>query len=428
MQQALEAWISREAIRFPLSPSGAASGELDDAIDRLVGAFGDSADLLAMGEPLHGGEAFLVLRNRVFQRLVTHHGYSAIAVESAHHKARVVNDYVAGGGGCYDDVRDAGFSHGFGALEANRELVEWIRSHNAALPAERQVRFYGFDTPTEAYATDSPRQLLKFVIDSLALCDATAADEWRERLEPLIGDDAEWTNPAAMTDATKSIGRSQRAIELRTATEDLAADLVRHRCELVGEIGASRYSQTMHDVGAARRLLAYHAALAAGKPPGYLLGLRDASMADNLASIVESKRGRGKVFAFAHNAHLQRTEVSFPWYGSWQPAGAHLAALMGERYVALGGGLGVSNANGVAAPRPSTLEGIALAGSETSLFLSARTADESVRQAVNDLPTRSRSKKNYSYTPLAPGCLTDFDALAIVAVTDYQRGGTQLPE
>ena len=427
MQQTVEAWIIREAIRFPLSPAGAASGDLEDAIDKLVGAFGDSVDIFALGEPLHGGEAILVLRNRVFQRLVTHHGYSAIAVESAHHKARIVNEYVAGGAGCYDDVCDAGFSHGFGSLLANRELVEWMRSHNAVLPAERQLRFYGFDTPTEAYATDSPRQLLKFVIDGLAVGDPGAADEWRERLEPLIGDDAEWTNPAAMTDATKSIGRSPRAVELRIATEDLAADLVRKRCELIEQIGDERYSQMMHDVAAARRLLAYHAALAAGKPPGYLLGLRDASMADNLASIAESERGRGKVFAFAHNAHLQRSEVSFPWYGSWRPAGAHLAAMMGERYVAIGGGLGVSKANGVASPRPGTLEGIALAGSETSLFLSARTAEESVRQAINDLPTRSRSKKNYSYTPLAPGCLANFDGLAIVAESEYQRGGTPLP-
>jgi erythromycin esterase len=428
MQQAVEAWIRQEAIRFPLSPSGAAGGELDDAIDRLVGAFGDSVEIFALGEPLHGGEAFLMIRNRVFQRLATHHGYAAIAVESTHHKARVVNDYVAGGAGSYDDVRDAGFSHGFGALEANRELVEWMRSHNAAVPAERRVRFYGFDTPTEAYATDSPRQLLTLVINGLAFCNAAAADEWRERIEPLIGDDAEWTNPAAMTDATQSIGQSPRAADLRIATEDLAADLVRQRCELIEKIGADHYSQVLHDLGAARRLLAYHAALAAGKPPGYLLGLRDASMADNLASIVESERGRGKVFAFAHNAHLQRSEVSFPWYGSWRPAGAHLAAMMGERYVAIGGGLGVSKANGVAAPRLATLEGIALASSETSLFLSARTAKESVRQAVKDLPTRSRSKKNYSYAPLAPACLDDFDGLAIVAESDYQRGGPALPE
>lgn len=428
MQQAVEAWIRQEAIRFPLSPSGAAGSELDDAIDRLIGAFGDSVNIFALGEPLHGGEAFLILCNRVFQRLVTHHGYSAIAVESAHHKARIVNDYAAGGTGCYDVIRDAGFSHGFGALETNRELVEWMRSHNAAVPVSQRVRFYGFDAPTEAYATDSPRQLLMLVIDGLALCDSAAAEEWRMRIEPLIGDDAEWTNPAAMTDATKSIGQSPRALELRIATEDLAADLVRQRCELIEKIGVELYSQTMHDVGAARRLLAYHAALAAGKPPGYLLGLRDASMADNLASIVESERGRGKVFAFAHNAHLQRSEVSFPWYGSWRPAGSHLAAMIGDRYVAIGGGLGISKANGVAAPRPGTLEGIALAGSELSLFLSARGAEESVRQSVNDLPTRSRSKKNYSYTPLSPACLEDFDGLAIVVESEYQRGGPPLPE
>jgi erythromycin esterase len=104
MSQTVEDWIRRDAIRFTLSPAGVADKDFDDAVDRLVSAFGNGVDIFALGEPLHGGEAFLMLRNQVFQRLVERHGYSAIALESAHHKARVVNDYVAGGDGGYDDV------------------------------------------------------------------------------------------------------------------------------------------------------------------------------------------------------------------------------------------------------------------------------------------------------------------------------------
>ena len=83
MSQTVEDWVRREALRFSLSPAGVADSELDDAIDQLVAAFGDKVEILALSEPLHGGEAFLMLRNRVFQRLVDRHGYSAIAVESA---------------------------------------------------------------------------------------------------------------------------------------------------------------------------------------------------------------------------------------------------------------------------------------------------------------------------------------------------------
>lgn len=50
-------------------------------------------------------------------------------------------------------------------------------------------------------------------------------------------------------------------------------------------------------------------------------------MADNLASMLSRERGRGKVLAFGHSAHLQRerSRLSFGadvW--AWWPAGAHL--------------------------------------------------------------------------------------------------------
>lgn len=48
------------------------------------------------------------------------------------------------------------------------------------------------------------------------------------------------------------------------------------------------------------QLLNFHAAIARKSRPADLLGIRDASMADNLAFIVARERGRGKVLAFAH--------------------------------------------------------------------------------------------------------------------------------
>src|SRR3954453_9248631 len=124
----LDDWIAREAIPFTLDSPGA----LHAAIDRVVSALGDGVDLLGFGEALHGGEEILVLRNRIFQRLVEAHGYSAIAIESSFPRSRVVNEYVAGRGpASYEAVKESGFSHGFGRLDANRELVEWMRLYNA---------------------------------------------------------------------------------------------------------------------------------------------------------------------------------------------------------------------------------------------------------------------------------------------------------
>ena len=70
-----------------------------------------AVELLGFGEALHGGEEILILRNRLFQRLVEAHGYTTIAIESSFPQARLVNDYIAGRGpASYEAVQDAGFS------------------------------------------------------------------------------------------------------------------------------------------------------------------------------------------------------------------------------------------------------------------------------------------------------------------------------
>jgi erythromycin esterase len=120
----LDDWIAREAIPF----SVVSSETFNDSIDKVIASLDDSLELLGFGEALHGGEDILMLRNRLFQRLVEAHGYSAIAIESSFPRARIVNEFVASRGpASYEEVQNTGFGHGFGRLEANRELVEWMR-------------------------------------------------------------------------------------------------------------------------------------------------------------------------------------------------------------------------------------------------------------------------------------------------------------
>src|SRR5215470_10267130 len=160
----LDDWIARETIPFSLDSPRTFS----TAVDKVTASLGDAVELLGFGEALHGGEDILILRNRLFQRLVEAHGYSAIAIESSFPRARMVNEYVAGRSpASYETVQDTGFSHGFGRLEANRELVEWMRRYNADPSHRFKLQFYGFDSPTEMTGTDSPSHVLHFVLDYL---------------------------------------------------------------------------------------------------------------------------------------------------------------------------------------------------------------------------------------------------------------------
>src|SRR5205823_4879408 len=214
----LDDWIAREAIPFSVD----APATLHAAVDKVLASLGPAVELLGFGEALHGGEDILLLRNRLFERLVAAHGYSAIAVESSFPRARLVNEYVAGRGtASYEAVQDSGFSHGFGRLDANRELVEWMRRHNAD-PAHRvTLQFYGFDMPGVTAGPASPSQILHVVLDYLASIDSASAQEHRQRIDPLLGQDSNWENPMAWRDPVQSPDLLSAATALRIETEDL---------------------------------------------------------------------------------------------------------------------------------------------------------------------------------------------------------------
>jgi erythromycin esterase len=429
----LDDWIASEAIPFSLD----SSETFNPAVDRVIASLRDSVELLGLGEALHGGEDILILRNRLFQRLVEAHGYSAIAIESSFPRARIVNEYVAGRGpASYEAVQEAGFSHDFGRLDSNRELVEWMRAFNANPTHRVKLQLYGFDSPTEMTGADSPRRLLFFVLDYLASIDSASAKGHRERIDPLLGQDVDWENPAAMLDPTKSLGRSPAATQLRIETEDLVAELLLRRPELVAKSNERRYLEAVHYATVARQLLNYHAVLArtSGKPGDRIvsgLGLRDVMMADNLAYIASRERGRGKVLAFAHNSHLHLGKAQWqlgPDLLTWWPAGAQLNEMFGPCYAVIGTAVGVSDANGIGQPEVGTLEARLTAVAGPARFIPTHRGRGLPTSEIAALPTRSGSMKNQTYFPLTPQSFIDFDLLAILDKTAYSRGGPPLQQ
>ncbi|MGB5099708.1 MAG: erythromycin esterase family protein [Methanothrix sp.] len=424
----LDDWILHEAIPFSVD----SSQSFNACVDRVMASLDDSVKLLGLGEALHGGEDILMLRNRLFQRLAEKHGFCAIAIESSFPRARAVNEYVAGRGpASYDALREAGFSHGFGRLEANQELVEWMRSYNADAAHCAKLRFYGFDSPSEMMYSDSPAQVLHFVLDYLASIDSASSEEHRLRIDQLLGPDCNWENPAAMMDPTKSIGLSPAATALRIEVEDLIAEMQVRRPELVAKSDKNRYLEAMQYATLARWLLNYHAALAQKSNNRLVqgLGLRDAMMADNLAYVFSRERGRGKVLAFAHNSHLQRGKAEWQLGSNalaWWPAGAHLDEFFGPSYAVIGTALGVSDANGIGRPQVGTLEARLTAMPGPARFIPTHKGQGLATSEIAALPVRSGSMKNSTYFALTPQSFTDFDWLAVLDSTAYSRGGPQL--
>lgn len=420
-------WINQEALPFSFE-----SENFNKAVDTLMVSMG-SVKLLGFGEALHGGEEILRLRNQLFQRLVEAYGFSAIAIESSFPRAHTTNEYVLGRGPkSYEEIQDTGFGQDFGKLEANRELVEWMKEYNARQTHKTKLRFYGLDVPTGTVGIASPRQVLDFVLDYLSSIDKEQREKQRERIEKLLGQDADWENPEAHMDPTKSIGLSPNATTLRIETEDLISELETRRPELIAKSDPDRFLEALQHARVARGLLNFHASMA--RPSGRYaerLGIRDMLQADNLLYMISREENRGKVFAFAHNSHLKRGTAEWqlgPDLVTWWPAGSQLSEILGEGYAVIGTALGVSEENGIGKPEEGTLEATLTATEGPMRFIPTHRGKGLPTAEIAMLPIRSGSQKNPTYIPLTPQSFTDFDWLAIFDSATYNRGGTPLQE
>ncbi|GAB3206659.1 erythromycin esterase family protein [Nocardia tengchongensis] len=372
-------------------------------LDELLAARTTPPALLALGEPTHGIAAFPLLRNDILAQLVEL-GYRSIALEVDFFAASVADDYVNGSATDLDTVLATGLSHGFGGIPGNRELLEWLREYNAGRAPADRVRFYGFDAPVEYSGAPSPRHALSSLADFLpeALLPASVHD-----LDGLLGEDADWTNEAAMFDPSASIGDSDRARTLRLIAGDLA-DALHRAAPALRAADPSGYAEAVTHARTARGLLRYHAAMASPGPDrmGDLSSARADMMAQHLLAIAAQEQDRGPTLVFAHNAHLNPRVAVDPEEPGWSNAGALVAFSLGERYLFVASD---------ASPRstPGTLQGLL---SEATTGRALFPAD-ALRAA---LPTTIGASEPIvrGHFPLSRADLDGADAVIFIADTD----------
>ncbi|WP_327135814.1 erythromycin esterase family protein [Streptomyces sp. NBC_01343] len=374
--------------------------------------------ILALGEPTHGEDALLKLRNELFRRLVEQEGYRTIAIESDCMTGLLVDDYVTAGTGTLDEVMERGFSHGWGTSAANRELVRWMRAHNDGRPASEWLRFAGFDGPLEITGAASPRQALTGLHGYLSpRVDAGLLPCTAETLDGLLGADDRWTDPAAMTDPARSVGQSAEAGRLRLIADDLVALLEAQAPYLVTATPREEWDRAVLHGRTATGLLRYHHWMADDSPArmARLCALRDLMMAHNLLAVA----ARGPALVHAHNSHLQREKSTMQmWQGrvEWWSAGALVSARLGAEYAFVATALGTIRHRGVDAPPPDTLEGILYALPEDRCLIDARR----LAGALGDTPPAPRVSPWFGYAPFDPAHLADCEGL--VFVKDVPQG------
>jgi erythromycin esterase len=128
-----------------LAQSLRSEADLDPLMDRI----GD-APFVLLGEASHGTHEFYAWRAALTRRLIDEKGFRFVAVEGDWPDCYQVTRSVKGLPGAPDDPADVlqAFERWPTWMWANEEVVDftrWLRDHNAGLPEQQRVGFYGLD-------------------------------------------------------------------------------------------------------------------------------------------------------------------------------------------------------------------------------------------------------------------------------------------
>jgi erythromycin esterase-like protein len=364
-----------------------------------------SCELFAFGEPTHLEPAFALLRNDLFAQLADD-GFRSIALETDRVAALAVNDFVQDGVGTLDTAMKEGFSHIFGDMDTNRQLVAWMRDHNENRPPEERLAFHGFDAAMETMSAPSPRRHLEYARDYLEL-DLDLAS--------LAGDDERWSRTEAVMDPAVSPGATPEAERLRVIADDMQTSLYVRAPELIAATSRAEWFRARTHLTAGLDLLRYHKEsaiqLEAEARWTRMCATRDALMAQNLLDIRAVEAGRGPTLVFSHNVHLQRNVSHMRMGGmelTWFSAGAIVASLVGERYTFVAGSLGHSEVLDLQEPDPNTYEG--------SLQRRITTWDLTTAAEITPANTRTDPTPQQGYFPLDQELLDSADAVLHISI------------
>lgn len=145
----------------------------------FAAAIGD-APVVGLGESVHTSEGFLELRSRLIRYLVAERGFRAVAIESPHTAAEIVDRYVATCDGAPEDALLGVFS--VWASASTRDLLVWLCQYNEAHPDD-PVIFAGFDAQQpwddiaalRAFLEETAPADAPTLLDGLSSCDGVSS-------------------------------------------------------------------------------------------------------------------------------------------------------------------------------------------------------------------------------------------------------------
>lgn len=277
----------------------------------------DEAVIVAFGEATHGSHEFKALAAEIFKTLVLEKGYRAFAIEAPFGKCVAINDYVLYGKGT---ARQAVAGNGFWVHNFQEvvDLVEWMREYNLTAEDGDKLRFYGLDIQETNVSGGLYLEFIQKV-------DAEKAKQYENAFGRVRNIDVYSVSEELLNIMLQNVET------VITETEQNKEDYIKASSETDYEY-ALRNAVCVRNTIENALLNNYHSTSSTDNRR-VASNYRDKCMSENVQWIVaqEESLGLSKVFVFAHNWHVQKSEFTLNYV-----MGRHLSDEYGDRYYVIG--------------------------------------------------------------------------------------------
>ena len=286
-------------------------------------------------------------------------------------ESRLAADFVAGGPGTAREAA-ANLTIGNPASE-NIELLEWMREYNANPSNKHKLKFYGMDMQLKGFPGDTTpsHAALSEVLTYLNHVDTKEATKLMSALAPYLNRLSVARYPQLSTAEHNTFS---------TILDELIALFMSERINFIDSSSKDTYEWAFRNALVAQqtdRMVRVTPPEQPGKisPDAWKsANVRDAAMADNVMWILKYGAAGGKVFVFAHNAHVKNeVTVGGVWDAFAQPPngmGQFLRSILGNRLFIMGS----SCAPSTATAQPGSLDKALLQVAEPRFILDLRAA------------------------------------------------------
>jgi len=278
-------WLRDHGIPFATIEPGDDFSDLQP-LKQIIG----DARIVSVGEATHGTHEFQAMKDRLVRFLVTEMGFTDFAMEANLPECERVNDYVHTGQGDLLQLLRGLYFWTWNTEEV-RDMVNWMRAHNASPAGDPRISFHGFDMQSISVAMGD-------VLTYLRQVDPTAATAADGRYKDLPGRSISNQDAAMRLRGGSAADRSAFLAGVQIVYDNLAAMQERYTAEST----PGAYARALQDARIAVQGADYVAA-----EPAKQNDIRDRYMAENVTWLLSRAGTNAKMILWAHNQHVGTT-------------------------------------------------------------------------------------------------------------------------